>query len=239
MTDTPKVSFVIPVYNEEAILETSIASLVAATRERGAPFEIIIAENGSRDRTVEIAKELESRFPEVKYFSCDQPNYGRALKQGIHKARGELVICEEIDLCDTGFHRRAIEILDSGRADMVIGSKALGQSRDNRPLYRRAGTRTINGLLRISLGFKGTDTHGLKAFRRAALLPIIEKCIVEKDLFTSEMVIRAERDKVRIVEIPIELHEKRPPSIGLARRVPKVLKDLGRLVLIIRFNRKA
>jgi len=89
----------------------------------------------------------------------------------------------------------------------------------------------INGMLRVSLGFKGTDTHGLKAFRRSSLVPVVEACIVDKDLFASELVIRAEREGVAIEEIPVRVKEKREPSTHLFRRVPNVLKNLAKLVV--------
>jgi hypothetical protein len=117
---------------------------------------------------------------------------------------------------------------------MVVGSKAARGARDERPLLRRTATLVINGLLRVLLGFKGTDTHGLKAFRRDALLPVVNRCVVDKDLFASEFVIRAERGAHRVVEVPLVIHEKRPPSIHLLKRVPNVLKNLAKLVIVIR-----
>jgi hypothetical protein len=108
---------------------------------------------------------------------------------------------------------------------------------DARPFVRRLATRTINGLLRVLLDFRGTDTHGLKAFRREALVGTAQRCVVDKDLFASELVIRAQREGIRAVEIPISVAEKRPPSIQLARRVPRVLRDLARLFYVIRLRR--
>jgi hypothetical protein len=74
----------------------------------------------------------------------------------------------------------------------------------------------------------------LKAFKRERLLEVVNRCLVDKDLFTSEFVIRAGRMRFNIVEIPLEVIEKRPPSINLIRRVPNVLKNMGRLVWVIR-----
>jgi hypothetical protein len=91
-------------------------------------------------------------------------------------------------------------------------------------------------MLRVSLGFKGTDTHGLKAFRKEPLLPIVRACIVDRDMFASELVIRAERSGLQLVEIPLNLEEKREPSIRLARRVPRVLRNMGELVYAIRIK---
>ena len=101
---------------------------------------------------------------------------------------------------------------------MVVGSKAMPGARDRRPFTRRVATKVINGLLWASLGFEGTDTHGLKAFLQAPLLPIVRSCVVDKDLFASELVIRAMRAGLRIQEIPIEIEEQRSPPIQLVRR---------------------
>jgi glycosyltransferase involved in cell wall biosynthesis len=231
---SPRISIVIPVYNEEAILHAAVVDL----RERLAPlgwnYEVILAENGSRDRTVAIAKELSAKYPEVTYLSVGEPNYGRALRDGIRKARGEIVLCDEIDLCDTDFHRRAVALLDSGELDMVIGSKLIAGAEDERPWARHAASLFYTGLLRTLLGFRGTDTHGLKAFRRSRLIEHVEACVVEKDVFASEFVIRAYRAGLRIREIPVRVMEKRPPSINLFKRVPNVLKSVAKLTYAIR-----
>jgi len=239
------VSIVIPVYNEEGILREAVTELLegldlvrTAIRAPELTFEIVIAENGSRDRTAELAQHLSDERPEVRWFSLGEPNYGKALRRGITEARGEYVICEEIDLCDLDFHRRALEHLRHDDCDMVIGSKAMKGASDERPLLRRAATRVINGMLRVALDFRGTDTHGLKAFRRAALAPIVEACVIDRDLFASELVIRAGRAGLHVLEIPIKLHEKRPPAINLAKRVPHVLRGLAKLTYVIRFGGK-
>ena len=233
----PQLSIVIPVYNEEAILEAAVKDLVDRLSAFDESYELVLAENGSRDNTVALAEELSKRFPQVRTFSLGEPNYGKALKRGILEAQGDIVICDEIDLCDTDFYRRALAILQSGEADFVVGSKVLDASSDERPFLRHAATLVINGILRVTLGFKGTDTHGLKAFKRAAVSPVAETCIVDKDLFASELVIRAERTGVvRMREIPVRVLEKRPPSIHLFRRVPKVLKGVARLVVAIRIK---
>ena len=127
-------------------------------------------------------------------------------------------------------------LLKSGEADMVVGSKAMSGAHVKRPLLRRAATQTINGMLRVLLDFRGTDTHGLKAFRRDRLLDTLSHCVVDKDLFASEFVIRAQREGKRVEEIPVHIVEKRPPSINLFKRVPNVLKNLARLTYVIRIQ---
>ena len=193
-----------------------------------------MAENGSNDDTLVIASELHHKYPEVRFFSMGEPNYGGALRRGIEVAAGDIVICDEIDLCDTDFHKHAVELLASGKFDMVIGSKLTQGARDDRPFTRHLASQLYNGLLRYTLGFRGTDTHGLKAFVRAELLPIARACVVEKDVFASEFVIRAYRAGLKVREIPVHVLEKRPPSINLMKRVPNVLKSLAKLAWAIR-----
>jgi len=233
----PRVSIVIPVYNEEGILHEAIEGLCAELARLEWTYEVLLAENGSSDHTVELGEHLSEELPGVSIFSVPEPNYGRALREGILRARGEFVICDEIDLCDVDFYTRAMALLEHGHTQMVVGSKAMKGANDGRPLVRRAATRVMNGLLRVAVDFRGTDTHGLKAFHREALIPIVHRCVIDKDLFASEFVVRAGRAGIQVVEIPVRVQEKRRPAINLARRVPNVLKNLVRLTYAIRVKR--
>src|SRR5215472_7482341 len=148
----PRVSIVIPIYNEEGILHSAVVDLRERLREVGWRYEIILAENGSRDRTVEVAEALAAKYQDphdgqVRLIRAGEPNYGKALKQGILLSRGELVICDEIDLCDVDFHSRAIEILETGDADLVIGSKLAAGAEDDRPLFRHAASIAYSTML--------------------------------------------------------------------------------------------
>lgn len=237
MEDPVDISIVIPIYNEEGILSASVADLtekLSQSEDWTYTYELILSENGSTDSTVKVAKGLQERHPELRLLHSDEPNYGLAMRRGILAARGDVVICDEIDLCDTDFYVRALAKIHDEGFDMVVGSKALDRSYDKRPAFRKLATSVLNGLFRVFLDFKGTDTHGLKAFKRERLLAVVDRCLVDKDLFASEFVIRAERMEYRMTEIPVEVIEKRPPSINLVRRVPNVLRNLGRLVWVIR-----
>ena len=229
------ISIVIPVFNEAGLLREAAAGLCRKLDALGWDYELIFAENGSRDGTAELLAGLAAGNRRIRFIHEDQPNYGRALKRGILEARGEQVICDEIDLCDVGFYQRALPMLAEG-ADLVVGSKAMKGADDARPLVRRIATRVITLLLRVSTGFRGTDTHGLKAFRRNRLEEVVRACVVDRDLFASELVIRAQRMGRQVREIPIALRETRPPSTHLLRRVPRVLKGLLKLGWAIRLR---
>ena len=233
----PLLSVVIPVYNEELILRQSVVELRRGLEALGHPFEIVLAQNGSRDQTASFADALAAEDERIVALHFPEPNYGGALRRGIYAARGRFIVCEEIDLCQIDFTKRSISALLAGDAQFVVGSKAMHGAADRRPMMRRLATRGYNGLLRLLLGYRGTDTHGLKAFVRADLLEVVGACLVEHDVFASELVIRAQRQQIRVLEIPIDLEEKRKPSIGLWRRVPRVLRHVARLTMAIRFGK--
>ena len=231
------ISIVIPVYNEAAIVREAALELCHKLDGLGIEFEMILSENGSTDGTRQILAALSAQEPRIRFLEGDQPNYGRALKRGILAARGAEVVCDEIDLCDVDFYQRALPLLAAG-ADLVVGSKAMKGSNDARPPMRRGATRVITILLRLTTGFRGTDTHGLKAFRRERMLEVANACVVERDLFASELVIRAQRMGREVREIPIALAEKRPPSTALLRRVPRVIGGLVKLGWTIRVRHR-
>src|SRR5579871_2603946 len=130
MADAPKLSIVIPIFNEEGILHAAVVDLISRLAELRWSYEILLSENGSTDRTVAIAEELSQKFPEVQIHSLGAPNYGKAMRQGILRARGEYVVCDEIDLCDTDFYARALEVLEARQADLVVGSKVMAGAED-------------------------------------------------------------------------------------------------------------
>ena len=232
----PRLSIVIPVYNEARILASAVAELSQALDERHLPWEMVLAENGSRDETPEILARLTQKDARIRSLHVARPNYGAALKEGILAARGELVVCDEIDLGDLRFYDAALAVLEDKGVDLVVGSKAAKGAVDRRPMLRRVATRVHNGILRLLLGFQGTDTHGLKAFRRERLLPVVQACVVDRDVFASELVIRAWRAGLKVLEIPIALREKRKPTVDLYKRVPNVLRNVAKLVWVVRLK---
>jgi glycosyltransferase involved in cell wall biosynthesis len=233
----PAISVVIPVYNEALILRGALTELSRKLDALGWDYELVLTENGSKDGTQALLSQLAAELPRLRSLHSDEPDYGKALRRGILAARGATVLCDEIDLCDDDFYQRALPLLAQG-ADLVVGSKAMRGAGDKRPLLRRLATRVLTLLLRLATGFKGTDTHGLKAFKRARLVDVVNACIIDKDLFASEFVIRAGRMGRDVREIPIRLEEKRQPSINLLRRVPRVLRGLVKLGWTIRVTHR-
>src|SRR2546430_7237053 len=163
--NVPDRSIVIPVYNEAGIVRAACEELCGKLDGLGWDYELIFAENGSRDETVRILEALSRERPRIRYLHEPAPNYGRALKHGILEARGRTVICDEIDLCDVSFYQRALPLL-AGGADLVVCSKPMKGANDARPLVRRAATRTVTLLFLAATGVVGPDTPRVEAVPR-------------------------------------------------------------------------
>ncbi len=220
------VEVVIPVYNEETILERQLKQVLT---DLPAGFRVRVMENGSTDATRSILEELSVGFPALSFESLLSPNYGRAMRKGLEDATADIVIVDDLDVMDTDFWARSLEILGKGGVDIVQGSKVLAGRDDRRPLVRRIATLVLTKLLRILTGFRGTDTHGPKVMLLESVKPVMRLCSIELDLSPSELIIRAQRNGLRIVELPIHLSEIRTTPLPLYRRVPRALRDLVKL----------
>ena len=159
-------SIVIPIYNEEEILETEVKSIINEMNNRKfEKYEIFLVENGSTDNTKNIAKELSEDFQNIKMISLKTSNYGRAIKDGILRCNGDNVAIFNIDFWDVDFLITSINYLLSGESDIVLGSKVMSESEDTRSLLRRFITKNFNLFLKLFFDSGGVDTHGLKLFR--------------------------------------------------------------------------
>jgi glycosyltransferase AglD len=226
-------SVVVPVYNEAGIVHAAIARMLVALEDLGGDFELLICENGSTDDTAALVAALQRADPRIRLERLPEPDYGAAMRHGINACRHDRVVIFNIDFWSAEFARQAVTALDE--ADIVIGSKVMEGSHDRRPWLRRFLTRAFNGMLRGVFGFGGTDTHGMKALRRQAVDPVLARCVTSRSIFDTEVVLRAERAGLRILEIPVAVREIRQPSyFAVARRLPEVTWNLLKLKRALR-----
>jgi glycosyltransferase involved in cell wall biosynthesis len=229
-----KLSVVMPAHDEESFLAPAVREVADGLRARGLDFELLVVENGSTDRTVAVAAELAEAIPEVSTFSLEAADYGLALKRGFRAARGELVAIFDVDYYDLAFLDQALERIDQPDCPaIVVASKRGDGSQDSRAWSRRLVTSGFSLILRAGFGLGVTDTHGMKVLRRAPLAALAEACRFGTDLFDTELILRAQRADLLVVEIPVNVKETRPSRSSIARRIPRTVAGLARLRLAL------
>jgi glycosyltransferase involved in cell wall biosynthesis len=220
---------VMPAHNEESYLRDAVSTVVAGLRARGDDFEVLVVENGSTDRTAEVAAALAAQFPEVRVLHLGEADYGRALRTGFLAAAGGTVTNFDVDFVDLGFLDAADKLLEREGAAVVVGSKRGPGSEDDRNFARRLVTAVFSIVLHAGFGLQVSDTHGLKLLDRVALGGVVDACEFGGDIFDTELVLRAERRGLRVVELPVNVTDHRPPRTPIVRRIPRSLLGLARL----------
>jgi glycosyltransferase involved in cell wall biosynthesis len=208
MTSAPvrKLSVVIPCYNEEATLETIVARVLAVDVQ-GLARELLIVDDGSKDRSVAIAKELAAKHPEIRVLEQGRnQGKGAALKAGFAAATGDVVLIQDADLeYNPAEYPRLLRPILDGRADVVFGSR-FRSSDEMRVLYfwhyvaNTGLTMASNMLTNLNL----TDMETCyKVFRRE----IIQRISIEENRFGFEPEITAKiahmKPQPRIYEVGI------------------------------------
>jgi glycosyltransferase involved in cell wall biosynthesis len=206
-TEYLELDIVVPVYNEEVVLESSIRRLVQyLANEIDRPWRVTIADNASTDGTAAIARRLESELNGVRALILPRKGRGYALKQAWGSSTAHVLAYVDVDLStDLAAIPPLIAPLVSGHSDIAIGTRLDRASRVTRGPKREFISRSYNMLLRGALSVTFSDAQcGFKAIRNDVaerLLPLIED---DGWFFDTELLIIAERSGLRIHEIPVD-----------------------------------
>ena len=234
------VSVVIPIHNEEDLLETTVSGVLSRFRSIGEPIELILVENGSHDKTMELAEKLQAQYPEVRVVQESVANYGAALRRGLIESGSEMTVVFDCDLWDVEFVQAALTMLrQDANLGVVVASKVHKDSRDERSRFRRAGTKVFTAIVRRACGLKVSDTHGMKVFATSRIGHLIAECLFNDHVFDTELIVRLERAGFGSADLPCTVAEMRPPRFGFLRRIPSALGDVIRLRRALRANRPA
>lgn len=199
-------SFVIPAYNEENSIEDALYTLDEVVKGKKLSYEIIVVNDGSRDKTLPKAVKYAGRNGHVRVVSYT-PNEGKgyAIKEGFMQTNGEIVVFADSDMdIDLKLVSSYVEALRGG--DIVIASKWHPQSVVEMPLLRRLFSHGFNVLVRLLAGVNLKDTQaGLKAVRKSAFNKVFPRLAVKRYAFDVELLAVANLYGLRIVEMPVKL----------------------------------
>jgi len=203
-----ELSIVMPCLNEEETIASCITKAQAGIKATGLSGEIIIVDNGSTDKSVEIAESMGVRIVREK-----ERGYGNAYKKGFSEARGKYIIMGDSD--DTYSFSEIKPFVDKLKngADFVVGSRLKGKIYAGAMplLHRYFGTPLIAFLLNLFFKTGVSDPNcGMRAFTKEAFLKMnLQSGGME---FASEMIINAARENLKIAEIPIDYYARKGES---------------------------
>ena len=237
----PFLSVVVPAYNEEERIGDTLSSLLAYLQARAFPYEIIVVDDGSRDRTSQVVESAIRELDNARLITY-QPNRGKgyAVRQGMLASKGDVAVFTDADLSTPVTEIEvALEHLQSG-FDIVIGSRALAESKISRyqPQYRRVASRIFNFLRDGIVGadisrFKDTQC-GLKAFRGPVARELFGLLRINAFIFDVEMLYVAIKLGYRIHEMPVHWTDMPGSKVRLVRDTARMFRDLA----MIRFTHR-
>ena len=227
----------IPVLNEEPTLERQVLILYAFLKKHfpsPGQWRIVIADNGSTDRTFEIAEALAKKHPEIQPLTVPRRGVGLALKHSWGQSKADMVGYMDLDLAtDLSHFLEAYEAIDKNGYDLVYGTRLHPKSKViGRTLKREISSRGFNFILSTYLGTKFSDGMcGFKWLRRD-VFPKLYEGGAQNDgwFFSTELLTIAEWKGMKIFELPVKWTDDVSSSrvkIGpLAKRYLTAMKQL-------------
>ena len=231
----PDLSIVIPAYNEEQRLPATLDSIAAFLPSLGLETEIIVVDDGSRDRTAGVAESFRQKFASLRVV----PNgvnrgKGYSVRHGMLEARGRNVLFTDADL--SAPIEEAPKLLEALRTyDLAIGSRALDRKliTVHESLFREFAGIVFNVIVRLTLRLPFVDTQcGFKAFRRERCKTLFEQQRIERFGFDPELLYLARHHGLKTVEIPVRWAHSPATKINMFRDSVQMFLD----VFVIRWN---
>jgi len=229
--DLVDVEIVVPVYNEEDDLSSSIRALHHYAAQQAWSHRIVIADNASTDATSAIATTLAAELPNVSFVRLEQKGRGRALRLAWGQANARVVAYMDVDLStDLAALPVLVAPLLSGHSDVAIGTRLNKSSRVVRGPKREFISRSYNRLLRLTLRSRFSDAQcGFKAVRADHLPALLAQVQDEQWFFDTELLVIAERTGLRIHEVPVDWVDDPDSRVDILGTAWADLRGIARL----------
>jgi dolichyl-phosphate beta-glucosyltransferase len=233
MARTPDLSIVIPAYNEESRIAPTVRDIVAYCRARTRAFELILVDDGSRDRTTSVGRLLSEEFPELRLIRL-AANHGKgyAVRTGVINAVGRTVLFADADGATPIAEIERLEDALAAGADMAIGSRALRSEgvRVNAKVYRHLIGRTFHRLVEwlADAGVKDTQC-GFKLFRAEVAQELFSRMRMNGFSFDVEVLVIARLRGYQVAEVPVNWSHRPGSKVNLTLDSLRMGADLFRI----------
>lgn len=242
-----KIIIILPTYNEEMVVKENTLKVFDFCQKSLKDFDwqILIADNGSTDKTVEIAKNLTKNNQKISFFHIPEKGRGFALKKAwSQEYPADIYVYMDIDLAtDLNYLPLLIKAINEENYDLSIGSRLKFGKKIKRSLFREILSRVYNLFLKILFKPSFYDAQcGFKAISKEVAQKIIPQIKNNNWFFDTELLILAEKNGYKIKEIPVEWIEKRTATrkstVKILSTVWEDIKGMIELKFRLRRNRK-
>lgn len=222
-------------YNEESIAEESMRELSSYMSANFSDWEIVVSNDGSRDRTKEIMTALSQEIDGLRFVSYDDNRgKGSAIREGILATKGDTVIYTDCDLAyGTEIIKTIAEKLEADGSDIVIGSRNI--SNDGYAGYtflRKLASKTYIKVICMAAGFSHSDSQcGIKCFKGDAARRIFSTCKINSFAFDLEALMTAEAMGYKVTEQAVKIinHRESTSKVHLVKDTMKMLRDIRQI----------
>lgn len=227
-----RISLCVPMYNESSIIAKTARELHDyMSKNFFDDYEIIFSDDGSRDGSSDIVKNL--NLPNVKVVGYEK-NQGKgcAVRHGILASRGDIVIFTDADLAyGLNVIKEAVEIMDKGEHSVVVASRAKHrEGYEGYTFIRKLASKTYIKVLNLFGGIKISDAQcGFKAFDGEKGRKIFSFCQTNNFAFDLEVILVAQKMKLRIYELPAKIINHRESKVNVIKDAFKMMKEISKI----------
>ena len=224
-------SIIIPAYNEEARIASTLETILCNAEGSDRRVEIIIVDDHSQDNTEQIIKHFVKNSTVVKYIrNSHNRGKGYSVKQGVLVAQGDYILFTDADN-STPIEEveKLLFLIQAGRCDIAIGSRALALSKIEikQPFYRMAMGKIFNIFVRMILGINIRDSQcGFKCFPKKIAKRIFSLQHLERFCFDAELIFIAKLKKYRVKEVPIVWRNSEASKVNPIKDSTRMFFDL-------------
>jgi len=222
-------SLILPAHNEEERLPGCIEKVAAFVESFDRTIEVLIVENGSSDKTYELAVNYAAKYPWLRAIKDEARGKGRAVRTGMLQAKGKFRFFADVDFSmpiDEIYHFIAPKLTEP--YDVAIGSREVeGAVRYDEPEFRHFTGRIFNWIVRVLAVRKLKDTQcGFKCFTAEAAEILFRKQKIDGWAFDAEVLFIAQRHKMKILEIPVQWYYDGSSKINVWRDSVRMMREL-------------
>ena len=229
---TPRITLVIPMYNESSIIVDTAKTLDKYMSESFDSYEILFSDDGSKDGCANMVRELDLPCVRVTGYG-ENKGKGASVRHAMLEAKGDIVMFTDADLAyGTDVVKRAYDALSAdSEASILIGSRNLSSDGyEGYTFMRKLMSKIYIKVLCIVGGFKLSDSQcGCKAFKREAAREIFSRGKVNGFAFDFECILWAQKLGYKISEMPVKIINHRESTVHVFRDTFKMLKDVYKI----------